>query len=413
MIKWWIVGLLLALVGACATVPQVTVTAQEAEQYFRGKQVTEVVRETEAALAKARDEQLDFYSPGFFAVAQQALQQARELLAATKPGEKSADVASLESKSGENKAGEDKVWEQLLVADKSLQRATAIKPEAQQRLHDILQVRDSLLVKGADKTAASDFQALMGRLSDLFRRLEQNNLQGFDRDQALVLLQFKRLEAQLVKNSQLQQALAVLKQAEGLGAGGAAPKSYQKTRQALATANAVIERDPNDRQAIAEAVAQFAFEADHLLHITQEVDELRELNRQALENILLTAEYRLLAISDALRQPDPRRMGIYEQTTHLVEVAKKLADAKAGHAVPVPPRHINKNELDAVRARMQQLEVQLKAAQEKNRQLQQGQKPLGKRIDALERLVLNLNAEKSSLEQQIKELKAKLNKPKP
>lgn len=413
MIKWWIVGLLLALVSACATVPQVTVTAQEAEQYFRGKQVTEVVRETQAALDKARDEQLDFYSPGFFAVAQQALQQAREQLAAIKPGAKSADAALSESKSGENKAVEDKVWEQLLVADKSLQQATAIKTEAQQRLHDILQVRDSLLAKGADKTAASDFQALMGRLSDLFRRLEQNNLQGFDQDQALVLLQFKRLEAQLVKNSQLQQALAVLKQAEGLGAGGAAPRSYQKTRQALATANAVIERDPNDRQAIAEAVAQFAFEADHLLHITKEVDELRELNRQALENILLTAEYRLLAISDALRQPDPRRMGIYEQTTHLVDVAKKLADAQVGGTPQYPPRHINKNELDTARARIQQLEVQLNGAQEINSQLQRGQKPLTKRIDALERLVLNLNAEKAGLEEQIKALKARLNKPKP
>jgi hypothetical protein len=408
VIKCLIVGLMLALVGACATVPQVVVTAQEAQQHFKGKQVPEVVRETEAALGKAHDEQLDFYSPGFFAVAQQALQQARELLAATKPGEKSADATLLESKPGENK-----VWEQLLVADKSLQQAAAIKLEAQKRLHDILQVRDSLLAKGADKTAASEFQPLMGQLSDLFRRLEQNNLQGFDQDQALVLLQFKRLEAQLVKNSQLQQALAVLKQAEGLGAGGAAPKSYQKTRQALATANAVIERDPNDRQAIAEAVAQFAFEADHLLHITKEVDELRELNRQALENILLTAEYRLLAISDALRQPDPRRLGIYEQTVHLVDVAKKLADAQAGNAIPAPPRPINKNELDAARARIQQLEVQLKGTQEENSQLQRGQKPLNKRIDSLERLVLNLNAEKSVLEQQVKELKARLNKPKP
>jgi len=57
--------------------------------------------------------------------------------------------------------------------------------------------------------------------------------------------------------------------------------------------------------------------------------------------------------------------------------------------------------------------VQLKGAQEKNGQLQRGQKPLTKRIDALERLVLNLNAEKAGLEQQVKELKAKLNKPKP
>jgi Sec-independent protein translocase protein TatA len=408
VIKWLIIGWLLALVSACANLPEVAVSAQEAQQQFKGKQVAEVIQETQAALDKARAEQLDFYSPGFFAVAQQALQQAQDLLAATKQGEKSADASLLE-----NKAEENKVWQQLLVADKSLHQAAAIKPEAQKRLHDILQVRDSLLAKGADKTAASDFQPLMGRLSDLFRRLEQNNLQGFEQDQALVLLQFKRLEAQLVKNSQLEQALAVLKQAEGLGAGGAAPKSYQKTRQALATANAVIERDPHNQQAITEAVAQFAFEADHLLHITQEVDELRELNRQALENILLTAEYRLLAISDALRQPDPRRTGIYEQTTHLVDVAKKLADAQAGNAVPAPPRPINKNELDAARARIQQLEVQLKGAQEKNGQLQRGQKPLTKRIDALERLVLNLNAEKAGLEQQVKELKAKLNKPKP
>jgi hypothetical protein len=379
----------------------VAVTAQEAQQQFKGKSLAQAAEETQAALDKARSEQLDFYSPGFFSVAQQAWQQAQPLLA-----EARKDGAAKQE-------AENQALEKLFLVDKSLRQAAAIKPQAQQRLHDILQVRDSLLAKGADKTAASDYQDLMGRLTDLFRRLEQDDVQGLEQDQALVLVQFKRLEAQLVKNSQLEQALAVLQQAEGQGAAGAAPKSYKKTRQALATAKAVIERDPNNKQAIAEAVAQFAFEADHLTHITKEVDELRQVNRQALENILLTAEYRLLAISDAMRQPDPRRMGLYEQTVKLVNEAEKLANALPGNAPPEPPRHINKNELDAARSRIEQLDAQLQAAREKNKQLQRGQKPLTKRIDSLERLVLNLDAEKSALEDQVRALQAKLNKPKP
>jgi hypothetical protein len=205
------------------------------------------------------------------------------------------------------------------------------------------------------------------------------------------------LSAPLAKDSPLAQAMAIFRQAEGEGAAGAAPKTYQKARETLVMVNAVIERDPNNTAAIANAVQRFHFEAEHLLHLNREVRELRSINPQALENIVLAAEYRLLAISDALKQPDPRRHGLYEQATAVEAAAEKLQSALPENATPhVVP--VSKTELDDARARIEQLQVQLRSAQQEQVAFQRGEKAYRKRIDELERLVLRLNAQNTELE---------------
>ena len=384
----------LLLVGCAATPPKVTVDTAEVQQQFKGKTVAQAQQETEAAMARAEQDELAFYSPGFFATAQQALKDAQFLELA--PKEPATD----------GRSPDIEIFTKLSLANKSLAQAEATKPEVQKRLKDILTVRDSLIAKGIDQSNAGEYKDVMKELSNLFRRIEKNDLENFDQSQAIILLQFHRLESQSVKAAQLEQHIAVLEQAEAMGAGGAAPKSYQKTQLALKNAQAVIERDPNDQAAIKAAVEQFAFEANHLVHATKEVKELRELNHAAMENILLAAESSLLAISDALGQPDPRQHNLREQVEMIVSAADKLLAAKTvGVAQPVT-RPVNKNELDSARARIEQLQAQLQDMQAKNVELKRGEKPLNKRIDALERVVIKLNDEKAALELELAKMTA-------
>lgn len=216
-------------------------------------------------------------------------------------------------------------------------------------------------------------------------------------------------------NEPLKQAEAVFRQAKILHADKVAPKSYQKTKQALDDVKAATERKPNNKQVAQSAVDQFAFEADHLLHITKEVQELRSVNGYAMENVVLSAEYRLLAISDALKQPDPRRQTLYDQTVTLANAAKHIVATEPGNVdtAVVIPRHVNKSELDDAHTRIQELQLQLQDSQQKNEQARHEQKTLNARIDALERGVIELNNDKSALQQTIKDLKAQLNKPNP
>lgn len=388
-IKWTCLWVGMGLLAGCASAPKVVVDTAAVQQQFKGKTVKQALADTEAAMARAEEEELSFYSPGFYAVAQRALKDARFLMLA--PKEKSAD----------GKSPDAEIFMQLSLADKSIAQAEAAKPVVQKRLADILKVRESLIAKGIDKSNADEYDDLMDSLSDLFRRIEKNNLENFDHSATVTYRQFRRLEAQSVEDVQLDDSIAVLEKAEAMGAGGAAPKSYKKTQQALKNAQTVIERDPNDQAAIKAAVERFDFEANHLLHITEEVKELRALNHAAMENILLAAELRLLAISDALHQPDPRKHNLREQVEMTVDAADKLFAAKAGGSVQPPTRPVNENELDAARAKVEQLQAQLQASQARNMALERSKKPLNKRIDALERVVIKLNNQITTLEEEL------------
>jgi len=389
---YWL-GISLVLLTACASEPKVVVDAIEIQQQFKGKTVAQALKETEATMARAEQDQLAFYSPGFFAVAQKALDEARFL--ALLPKETTPGVSP-----------DTQVFSKLLLADKSLMQAVTTKSEVQQRLRDILQVRDSLVAKGIDQSAADEYGDVLNELSNLFRRIEREDLEGFERARTVTLYQFQRLESQSVKTAQLGRVITVLEQAEAMGAGGAAPKSYKKTQRALKNAQAVIERDPNNQIAIKNAVERFAFEANHLVQITQAVKELRALNDAAMENILLAAESRLLAIADALGQPDPRQNGLREQTEILVSAASRLVAAKTGGNTKPRTRPVNKNELDDAHLRNEQLQAQLRDMQAKNAQLKRDEKPLMRRIDELERVVLQLNNEKTVLEEELAKMTA-------
>jgi hypothetical protein len=379
------VGLLL-LLAACAAAPKVMVDAAEVEQQFKDKTVAQALGETEAAMARAEQKELAFYSPGFFELAQKALAEARFLKLAPK-------VANEDGISSQTE-----IFTKLSLANKSITQAEANEAVAQKHLVDILKVRDSLIVKGIDKSAAGEFADLIDSLDALFRRIEKNELDGFGQSQKVTLRQFRRLESQSVKAAQLDQVIALLEQAEAIGARGAAPKSYKKTQRALKNAQAVIERDANNQQAISDAVERFAFEVNHLLHATNEVKELRSLNHAAMENILLAAESRLLAIADALGVPDPRQKKLREQTEMLVNAADKLVASKSAASGQPRIRRVNKNELELAQLHVEQLQAQLRGAQAKSAQLKREQKPLFKRIDVLERVVIRLNSEKAALE---------------
>lgn len=384
-----LLGLMVSLVlVGCVSAPTVTVDAVDAQKAFAGKTVDQALKETEATMLAVKGEDLAFYSPGFFGVSQKALEEARFLVLA--PKETSAD----------GKSAEAEIFAKLSLANESLAQAKATKPEVQKRLKEILIVRESLVAKGIDKSDADKYQDLMEILVGLFHRIEKKDLSDFAQSQAITLRQFKQLESQSVKAVQLEQGIAVLEQAEAIGAAGAAPKSYQKTQQALKNAHVVIERDPNDEAAIQSAVERFVFEANHLVHVASEVKEMRVLNHAAMENILLAAESSLLAISDALHQPDPRQKSLREQIALIIAAAEKLVDIKTPEKQS-PVRHINKNELEDAQLRIEQLQAQMRDLQAENKQISKSDKPLVQRIDALERIVIKLNDEKSALETEL------------
>jgi septal ring factor EnvC (AmiA/AmiB activator) len=119
-----------------------------------------------------------------------------------------------------------------------------------------------------------------------------------------------------------------------------------------------------------------------------------------------------LAISDALKQPDPRRQTLYDQTVTLANAAKRIVATEPGNTdtAVVIPRHVNKSELDDAHTRIEELQLQLQDSQDKNKKAMHEQKTLNARIDSLERVVVNLNNDKSALQQKIKDLNAQLNK---
>ena len=378
------IAVLLLATSGCSNTPMVSVSEKQVQQQFKGKSIPQALKATEVMMVNAQQQGLAFYSPGFFDGAKKALETAKFLILAPKES------------AGE---GDAEVLTQLALAQQSLREAEATKSEVQKRLQSVLLVRDSLVSKGIDQSKKDEYAVLMDSLGTLFRRVEQNKLDGFAHAEKITLRQFRRLEAQSVKAQQLDQIITALEQVESMGAEGAAPKSYKKTHLALENARTVIESDPNNQVAIKIAVARFAFEAEHLLHVTQGVKELRALNDTAMENIILAAELRLLAIADALGVADPRQDNLRQQTEILANAARHFVDPKGGGGIIKPrSRHVNKNELDAAQLHIEQLQAQLRDKKAQNLQLKREQKPLVQRIESLERVVVTLNNEKAEME---------------
>ena len=236
-IRFLLVPLFLVITVACATTqPEVATTGSPAQ----------LVQELEAALAAAKANQVDVLAPGSFNSAQSSYLKAKQAL------ESGARITTISDYVAEGTAG--------------LKKAEELAQVSRTILGQVNEAREKALKVGADQLG-EPFTAVENEYLKLTRAIENDNLSYAQRNAATVQAGFRNVEIMAIKHNALKDARQMMAQADQARIQRIAPTAHKEALDALVAADAFIERNPYESEAIGQRAAHAEFMARRLTAI--------------------------------------------------------------------------------------------------------------------------------------------------
>jgi hypothetical protein len=349
----------------------------------------EIFKRVNAEYGAATQEGLDFFAPDQLKQGHAALSKA----------------ASLQRYHAEDM----EVLTQLYIAEKQLNICRQVKIQAEKQMPEVLDALQTLKAKSVTRSYGAEYGSLVYETTKLLSAIEDfvlgkpvNPKKDFAGDKAILLQQLHELEIKVVKYNTLKEANVVFKEVASIGGKRLAPKTFKQAEQALQQANAIIEKDVNDEQAIAEAAKNCEFAVFHALHVARAVAKLESLSQSDYETYILDLENKLHAIADALDYRDIRNHTLSDQIQLLTGLTQRLMTQKAN------PAQANSGVLSEGYSDFSQLKVAheeaLQKIQELTDQIAQLQTSKTPAAPAVSRQEQHLKGKTAQLEQQNSEL---------
>ncbi|MEZ8026092.1 hypothetical protein [Enterovibrio norvegicus] len=219
----------------------------------------------------------------------------------------------------------------------------------------------------AKSVYATKFRSVERDYYKLYSYVEDNEIDDAQVKQAEFLQKAKQLEALVAMKrniAPLQTEIATLRKQ---GFKTVAPISYTKTSAALEQAQAVVNLNPRDAQAIGVAVEDVQFEIAHLKHIGQEVKKFKNVDDDKFEPLILELENRLHVIAQTLDDLDLRNTPMQRQADVLADKVAQLNE-KANLESAAADANADP-QLAALVARLDAVNADLSSKQSKNQVL--------------------------------------------
>jgi Outer membrane protein and related peptidoglycan-associated (lipo)proteins len=233
-----------------------------------------------AALDKARGEQVDALSPKNFAAAVEA-----------------HDAAVKDAARGRK---DDKVRARVQEGEAALGRATAAAAAARQLLGSVIKAREDALTAEAPKFASEAWTKAAERFREAMMENEQNDTKNAQRRAAEAEVLLREAELIAIKGGILNEARALIAQADEAKVGKLAPRSLQAAKRFLAEADQEIQRNRYDVAQPRKLAAQARYEARHATYLAQLIERvLKEENddQAGIEGLILSYEEPLKQIA--------------------------------------------------------------------------------------------------------------------
>ncbi len=266
----------LGLLGGCAG-PKLKV-----EPALMAENPIEQISNLEKDLGNARKNQLNVLAPGWFAKAEESLEDAKEGL------ESGDSVAELLQKAAYGRA--------------HLQRAEEAAEVARTALADTIKARDQARAAGATGFG-KDYQVVEEDFLDLTTAIENDNLNKARKNKGEVTRAFDDLELRAIKERTLGEVRQLLAAAEEKGAEKTAPRTLAVARQSLAEADAFITEQRYQREKMQEKAARALFQARRL---TVVMGQSEQVHAMPPEDAVLWVEGLLAQTTDKLDARDMR-----------------------------------------------------------------------------------------------------------
>ena len=312
-----------------------------------------------AALEKARSEQVDVLAPTNFAAAVQA-----------------HDAAAKDAARGRNA---DKVRARVQEGEAALRRATTAAAAARQLLGSVVKAREDALTAEAPKHASQAWEKAAERFGEAMAENEQNDTKNAQRRSAEAEVLLREAELIAIKGGILDEARALIAQADEAKVGKLAPRSLQAAKRYLAEAEQEIQRNRYDVSQPRKLAAQARYEARHATYLAQLIERvLREENddQAGVEGLILSWEEPLKRIATEMELSAQFDQGMEAPMKELNEHAGQQAQEVRRLKQELADRDDRVTALDT---QLQRLESRLGGVSEERVALQ-------RRVDAQERM---------------------------
>ncbi|MEZ9525356.1 hypothetical protein [Enterovibrio norvegicus] len=261
----------------------------------------------------------------------------------------------------------DKFNEYIATVSVQYDKLQGLKKTADSLLADSIAEMAYLNEIDAKSVYATKFRSVERDYYKLYSYVEDNEIDDAQVKQAEFLQKAKQLEALVAMKrniAPLQTEIATLRKQ---GFKTVAPISYTKTSAALEQAQAVVNLNPRDAEAIGVAVEDVQFEIAHLKHIGQEVKKFKNVDDDKFEPLILELENRLHVIAQTLDDLDLRNTPMQRQADVLADKVAQLnekanLESAAADASADP-------QLAALVARLDAVNADLSSKQSKNQVL--------------------------------------------
>lgn len=318
-----------------------------------------------AAIEKARSEQVDVLAPASFADALEAHQNATK------------DAAR-----GRNA---EKIRQRVQEGDAALQRAVTAAASARQLLGAVIKTREDALAAEAPKFAPEAWAKAAARFQQAMNENEDGEARDAQRRSAEAEVLLRDAELTAIKNSILNEARALIAQADEAKVERFAPRSLQAAKRHLAEAEQEIQRNRYDVNVPRKLAAQARYEARHASYLAQLIERVQqeESDDQAgWEALILSWEEPLKRIAADMELAAQFDQGFQQPMQELGEHAQQQAQE-----VRRLKQELNDREekIAALHAQLQRTESRLGGVSEERVALQ-------RRVDAQERLRANVAA---------------------
>lgn len=233
-----------------------------------------------AAVEKARTDRLDVLAPKAFAAAVQASQNA--------------------IKEAERGRGTEKIAARVQEGEAALQRARSVAAGARQSLAGVIKTREDALVAEAPKLAPEAWTKAAERFQQAMRENESGDLPNAQKRAAEAEVLLRDAELIAIKGGILNEARALIAQADEAKVAKFAPRSLQSAKRHLAEAEQEIQRNRYDLATPRKLAAQARYDARHATYLAQQIERVlqQEKDEQAgVEALILSWEEPLQRIA--------------------------------------------------------------------------------------------------------------------
>ncbi len=289
---------LFTLLSACAT----STLRPEAEQTAPMKNTINEIREFENEMERARQDQLDILSPGWFAKAEASFEKA---------------------KSGAEKGTElTKILDNIAAARGHLGNARETAKVARTMLPQVIESRRMAHLAGAAKLE-KEYAQVEGQFYRLTEAIEKNNINYTKKNASKVDEAYRNLELMAIKNETLGKAREVVGQAEKDGAEKYAPQALALARGHLGESDEFITKNRYAAEEMQKRAKEDLFLANRARVLT---DQSKKLEKMKPEETSLWLEDVLSKITTRLSAQDARDHSMDDQAGNILRSITALQD---------------------------------------------------------------------------------------